>query len=277
MKTQNLATFYQAFPNERACLDYIFKKNHQSKCSCGGKYYQLKKRRCYACSLCAKQIYPLKGTLFHRSRTPLTKWFFLIFLFSNSRNGVAATEARRILGVTEKTAWRMCKLVRGLMKAEEDRLTGTVEVDETYIGGRRRLSVERTHKNKSIVVGMIKRKGPARVFIVKDRTSATLVPLIKKHVKRGSKLVTDEWKVYTTPGGFGYHHRFVKHGEREYVKKTTHTNSIEGFWGQLKRSLHGTHHYVSKQHLSSYLDEFVFRYNASRLGYDPFSKMMQEI
>ncbi len=272
MKT-DVASFREEFPDNKACLRYIFEKKHSYTCPCGGHYYAATQRLCYACSLCGKQIYPLKGSIFERSRTPLIKWFFLIYLFSISKNGVAAMEARRLLGVTEKTSWRMCNLIRSLMKQDTHKLSGIVEADETYIGGRRKIGAWR--KKKLCVVGMVERGGQLRVRVLKGKHEYQIVPFVEKNLKKGSTLYTDYAPVYNICRG--YKRGRVMHSIGEYVKGTIHTNTIEGFWGQLKRSLHGTHHAVSKQHLSSYVDEFVFRYNASRMNLDPFSLLTERI
>ena len=134
----SIKDFQGQFPNDEACLEYIFNQKYDKTCKCGGQFYRSKTRKCYNCSMCGKQISPLAGTIFEKSDTPLTSWFYAIFLFSSARNGVSAKELERQLGVTYKTAWRIAFQIRQLMQQDKKKLSGVVEVDETYIGGYRR-------------------------------------------------------------------------------------------------------------------------------------------
>lgn len=244
------------FPNDDVCLDYIFAK----KCGSVEGYYRVKNRKCYSHQSTKHQIHPLKDTIFEKSSTPLTLWFHAIFLFASSKNGVSAKELQRQLGVTYKCAWRMAKQIRSLMEQGSDPLTGTVEVDETYVGGHRKGTKGRGAKGKTAVVGLVERGGEIRVHKTEDVTALTLTGLVYDHVKREAMVVTDEFSGYNFVN-LHNKHETVAHAKKQYVRGTAHTNTIEGFWGQFKRSVRGTHHHVSKQHLQSYLNEFAFRYN----------------
>lgn len=244
------------FPNDNACLDYIFAK----KCNGVVGYHRVKNRKCYSHQSTKHQIHPLVGTIFEKSLTPLILWFHAIFLFSTSKNGVSAKELQRQLGVTYKCAWRMAKQIRSLMEQDGDLLTGTVEVDETYIGGRKSGVVGRGAKGKTSVVGLVERGGDVKAFATNNVNSTTLTGLVYDHVDRSAKVMTDEF------GGYTYvnlhnKHETVAHGKKQYVRGNVHTNTIEGFWGQLKRSVRGTYVHVSKKHMQSYINEFAFRYN----------------
>lgn len=258
MDKYTIKDFRKEFPSEKACLDYIFAQKHPDKVD---THYYVSGRKCYADAK-GKQIHPVKGTVFEKSSTPLTLWFFAIYLFSVSRNGVSAKELQRQLGVTYKTAWRMAKQIRVLMTQGDFKLSGIVEVDETYVGGTRRMSSK--FKNKSAVVGMVERKGKIRAEHIPDRTNTTLVKKVLDNVARGTTLMTDELWAYKYLPQYGYKRRTVKHSIKQYVraKGHVHTNTIEGFWGQFKTSIRGTYHAVSKKHLQSYVDEFAFRRNA---------------
>jgi transposase len=163
-------------------------------------------------------------------------------LFSASKNGVSAKELERQLGVTYKCAWRMAKQIRSLMEQDSDPLTGTVEVDETYVGGRKKGVAGRGAKGKTSIVGLVERGGDVKAYATENVNSTTLTGLVYDHVQRDAKVMTDEF------GGYTYvnlHNepQTVAHGKKQYVRENVHTNTIEGFWSQLKRSVRGT--YVS--------------------------------
>jgi len=178
---------------------------------------------------------------------------------SQSRNGVSAKELQRHLGVTYKTAWRIGKQIRELMKQDEEQLFGMVEVDETYIGGQHRQ--EDKFKKKTPVIGMVERKGKMKASVIPNRHTHVILNELRKGVRKGSHIVTDEFGVYKKVLKLGYTRTAVKHYRKEFAKGMYHVNSVEGFWSQLKRSIDGTYHAVSPKYLQSYVDEFAFRYN----------------
>jgi transposase-like protein len=180
---------------------------------------------------------------------------------SQSKNGVAAKELERQLGVTYKCAWRIAKQIRLLMKSGGDPLTGIIEADETYIGGKRKGKRGRGAAGKTAVFGMVERDGTIKTQVVDNVQGKTLTPIIQENVAPGSTVSTDELASYNRLGALGYVHGTVTHGKGEYVKGIFHTNNLEGYWSQLKRSINGTYHAVSRKHLPSYLDEFSFRYD----------------
>jgi len=253
------------FPNDDVCLDYIFTMRYGQNLTCPKckktGFHRVNNRKCYACAWCAYQIHPTTGTIFHKSSTKLTDWFYAIFLFASSKNGVSAKELERQLGVTYKTTWRMAKQIRSLMTQGKDLLDGTVEVDETYVGGKRRGRRGRGADGKTAVVGIAQRKGHVRVSKVDNVRATTVIPMIRENVKLGSAVMTDEFPVYNRVSKDGYLHEVIQHAVKEYVRGNVHTNTIEGFWSQVKRSISGTHHAVSPKYLQFYLNEFVFHYN----------------
>jgi transposase len=256
--------FEAEYPDDDACLESVFQNRfgdlkYCPKCGAETKFYRIKKRQAYACEWCAYQLHPLAETIFRKTTTPLKDWFYAIYLFSVSKNGVSAKELERHLGVTYKTAWRMCKQIRLLMDQELGQLKDEVEVDETYIGGRRKMNQKNI--NKSIVFGMVERNGSAKAKHVKSSGSRVLIPEIEMGVKAKATVYSDEWYSYKTLPKRGFTHTTVNHSRLEYVRGSVHTNTIEGFWSQLKRSLDGTYHSVSPKYLQHYVDEFVFRYN----------------
>ena len=253
------------FPNNDACLHHIFRSNYPYL----EGYHRIKKRLAYVNNV-GHQIYPLKGTIFEKSRTSLTKWFFAIYIFHLSKNGVSAKEMERYLGVTYKTAWRMGMRIRTLMDQDKDKLRGIIEADETYIGGRRRTSNK--FKDRAVTLGIVQRGGQVRVKVIERRDEFNVIPYLDQNIKKRSTLYTDEAKVYTV--AFNFKRETVTHSKHQYVNGEVHTNTIEGFWGQLKRSLHGTYHCVSNEHLQLYIDEFAFRYNYRGLVFDEMMKRL---
>jgi transposase len=246
----------QDFPTDAHCLDYIFAHKHPA----AKGYSAMTKRKAYA-SPEGHQIHPLVGTIFEKSSTSLTTWFHVIFLFSTSKNGVSAKEIQRQTGVTYKTAWRMGHQIRKLMEQGKDPLSGTVEADETFYGKK---GINATKfKNKQAVLGVVERKGKIKVMKAPNRRAEIVLPFIKESVARGSMVLTDEYRGYDklSYSAFGYQHMNVKHGKNHWLWKGQHTNTIEGFWGQFKRSVRGTYAFVSPQHLQAYLNEFAWRYN----------------
>jgi transposase len=181
-----------------------------------------------------------------------------MYLFSVSKNGVAATEIQRHTGVTYKTAWRMGHKIRELM-AEDRTLEGIIEVDETYIGGRHRRY--KKYSKKYSVFGAVERNGSVRAVHVRSTGARVLLPEIQRTVKPGSTIYSDEWGAYRKLSYYEYTHDTVNHSKYEWSRENVYTNTIEGFWGQMKRSFSGTHHSISKKWLQHYVDEFTFKYN----------------
>jgi len=173
-----------------------------------------------------------------------------MYLYSVSKNGVSAKEVQRHLGVTYKTAWRMCKQIRVAMRQGGMKLSGVVEADETYLGARNK---------KTPILGALSSKR-ARAVVTDTASAARTKSFIPSTVQIGTTLHTDESPIYHWTKA-DYYHKTVHHSIGEYVRDGVHTNTIEGFWGQLKRSIDGTYHHVSRKYLQSYLDEFVFRYS----------------
>jgi len=271
IKGPTLRQFQDRFPTEEACLDHLMRvrygdRHDCDKCGRNAHFYRVKARRSYACEYCGAQVYPTANTPFDRTRTSLRDWFTVMFLFCASRNGVAAKEVERQIGVTYKTAWRMCHEIRAYMaQVDGDAPLGgpfrTVEVDETFIGGYERGAMGGA--GKTIVLGMKEKGGDVVTRVVPNRKRLTIQPIIAEHVKPYSEVHTDEWLGYSALGAVNrYWHKQVNHAAKEYVSaKGVTVNGIEGFWAQLKRGINGTHIHVSAKHLPKYLGEFEFRHN----------------
>lgn len=254
------------FPTDEACLDYVFSTLHSHACSCGGTYKLIKGRKQYQCSKCRFQIAPTAGTIFHKSDTPLRSWFHAILVFSNAKSGISAKQLQRELEVTYKCAWRMLSLIRQSLGQDKDKLRGVVEMDTGYVGGRFRSGKGNARQReamqaKSVVMGAVQREGNMKAFVVPNNTTETIGAFLKMNVNpKDTVLMTDKGKVYKNVTS-GYDRLSVNHGQGEYVRGDVHINNVETFWSHVKRSMKGTFKSVSKQHLQSYLDAFVFHYN----------------
>lgn len=260
-------SLHEQFPDDSACLDYMFLQQYGELKTCpkcgvtNPRFYRVKKRKCYACNDCGYQVSPLANTIFHKSETSLKKWFYAIFLFGVGKNGVSAKEIERHLGVTYKTAWRMAKQIRLMMQQDDNPLSGVVEIDETYIGGKH--VREGMLSNKTAVIGMVEKQkatGQVKAIATKRADATVALPFIRAMAKQGSEIQSDESTIYHRVKR-EYFHRFITHSKEEYSKDGVYTNTIEGFWSQMKRSIDGTYHCVSPKYLQFYVDEFVFRYN----------------
>lgn len=282
-KTYTFQEFQKDYPDDPACLEKIMQMRYGDKPYCHGckehtTHHRISKRRAYACQNCGTHVYPCVGTPFEKSTTGLHKWFYAIYLFTTTRHGVPAKELERQLGVTYKCAWRMAHEIRKLMAGMDvGGLFGEVEADETYVGGRRKGPHGRGVPHKTVVLGMKERSGPVKTRIVPDAKRASIEPILRENIREGSKVHTDEWWAYRKLGQRGYKHESVHHGSGQWVSGGSHTNSIEGYWSLLKRSIRGTHVHVSKQHMSKYLGEFDFRHNMRSMPDQMFHLLIQMI
>lgn len=277
---QEAIVFYADFAN---CKDYMvaLRWNGVVKCPrCGSeKLTWLDKARLWKCyGKHPQQKFSLKtGTIFEDSPIPLEKWLPCVWLIVTCKNGVSSWEVHRALGVTQKTAWFMLHRIRLIMQDSMSggKLGGTVEIDETYIGGKAR-NMHKARKERAMagagggvtgkvgVQGMLQRGGKVRAEVIENSKYITLIPNIAKHVEKGSTVHTDELQTY-----FGlkanYTHEVINH-TIAYAIDNVHTNGIENFWSCLKRSLGGTYVSVEPFHLFRYVDEQAFRFNNRNLN-----------
>ncbi|MCH8197015.1 MAG: IS1595 family transposase [Proteobacteria bacterium] len=265
-KPFNIQEFFNRFPDDDTCLDHLMevrygKEGDCPKCGKHSKFHRLRKEPAYVCQWCGHHIHPMAGTPFARSRTPLQKWFYAMFLFTTTRNGVAAKELQRQLGVTYKTAWRIGHEIRKYMAWVDGDSPlgpkGIVEVDKAFIGGYDPMGKD----DKHIVLGMVERGGEIITRVVRDRRAKSVVPHIVENVRLGTRVATDEGRTFRGLAEKGYRHATVNHAKKEWARGPVHTNTIEAFWGCLKRGINGTHIWVSRKHLPKYLGEFEFRFN----------------
>lgn len=262
--------FKAEYPDDAACLDAIMGRRYGGTeivcpaCKKQSKFHRIAKRRAYACQLCGHHIYPCVGTPFEKSRTPLTNWFFAMYLMTSTRHGVAAKELERQIGCTYKTAWRMAHELRKLMANTDDNgpLGGVVEADETYLGGKRSGGKRgRGAPGKTAIFGMVERDGNVRAAPVPNAKKKTLQPIIQANVEPNAVMITDEFKSYNGLEKAGYTHFRIDHSLKEYAIEGIHVNTMEGYRSRLKNSIRGTHVHISEKHAWKYICEFSFRYN----------------
>lgn len=266
--------FFQRFPNDDACLEHImnvrFGMRHVCrKCGVESTFHKLNNRKAYACAACGDNLYPCSGTIFQDSRTSLQIWFYAIYLFINTRHGVSGKELQRTLGVTYKTAWRMGQQIRKLMEKANgyEMLSGHVELDEAYVGGKRPGKRGRGAAGKTIIMGLKERDGRIITRVIENIKTATLRGVVLENVEPGSIVSTDELMSYGLLTKEGYRHGAVKHGAKEYAyydyrhDAIHHTNHVESFWRLFKNSINSTHIHVSQKYMNRYLSEFTFRAN----------------
>ncbi len=266
MRKYTIAQFNKDFPDDNACLEWLRNQLYPKKiwcpiCKKDTKYHRISTRKVYGCDYCGHQISPTVSTIFDHSPTPLKHWFYAIYLMSATRCGISAKQIQRETGVTYKTAWRMFRQIRSLLQEDTPALTGEVEVDETYVGGRRHGKRGRGAEAKSKVIGAVQRNGKVIAQVIPDVKRHTLVPFVVRKVDKTATLYTDTFPSYDHMTRLGYKHLRIEHSAKEYARGKVHTNSIEGFWSLLKRGIGGVYHSVSEKYLQSYINEYGFRYN----------------
>lgn len=269
MRRYTIRAFEKQFPDDKACLSFLFKSRWPegvicARCGQVTKHFPRATQRAYSCMYCGTLVFPTAGTIFHKSPTPLRLWFYAMYQMASTRCGISAKQLERELGVTYKTAWRMFKQIRMLMEEDLHDLSGPVEADETYVGGKRKGG--QGGRGKTVVAGIVERGGRVNARVTTDVKARALLPLLWKRVKpyQGETVYTDELASYNLLSKLGYRHGTVRHRANVYVSGDVHTNTIEGFWSLVKNGIRGVYHAVGPDYLQSYLNEYSFRYNHRR-------------
>jgi transposase-like protein len=273
--------FFTRFPNDETCLEHIMAVRHGLRHTCrkcgvvDATFHRLAARPAYSCAHCGDHVYPCAGTVFQDTRTPLTVWFYAIYLFVVTRHGVSGKELQRQLGVTYKTAYRIGMQLRKLIGSVDEfvALKGHVELDETFVGGRRHGPEARGgHLDKTIVMGLKERGGRIVTEIIPDVSKKTLRTVVLMNVQPRTIVSTDEAKGYGLLTGDDYVHGTVNHSRDEWTRLDEatgnyhHVAHVESFWSLFKRSVKSTHIHISAKHMAKYLDEFTFRSNHRAMG-----------
>lgn len=240
MKKYTIQDFEKQFPNDDVCLEWL--KNHLFpngilcvKCQKITNHYKMASRKSYSCQSCGNHFHPTANTIYHKSSTPLRLWFYAIYLMASTRCGISGKQLERELGVTYKTAWRMFKQIRSMLAENDTTLSGKVEADETYVGGKMKGGKRgRGSENKTIVAGALECQGSVVTKVVPNVQAKTLIPFIHEKVLPETLVFTDELRSYNSLKYQGYEHKRVHHAQKVYVVGEAHTNSIEGFWSLIK-------------------------------------------
>ena len=279
-KFKNLIDLLTYYKDEQVCRDYLELSRWGGQLVCPYKdcqshnIYRYTNGKQYKCNDCMRKYSVRVGTMFEDSKIPLSKWYAAIYLITAHKKGISSLQLHRDIGVTQKSAWFLLHRVRHSLGLDvaSDKFTGVVEADETFMGGkeankhkskRTKDTQGRSTATKTPVLGVMERGGEVRARKAVDTSGKSIQPFIIANVAFGAELKTDEWLGYNRLAGI-YQHKRVNHGANEYVIGDTHTNTVEGFWSQLKRSVYGCYHSISAKHLQQYVDESVFRYNTRK-------------
>lgn len=275
---KSLSELLHALPDEETCIKYlewiVWKGEIISPYDSTSKVYKCKDNN-YKCRNTGKYFNARTYTMFYRSSVPLRKWFIAIWLFMAHKKSISSVQLSKDIGVTQKTAWAMLHRIRKCFGRQNCTLMldGTVEIDETFIGGKNKNRHRdkkvakcqgRSFKDKTPVFGMLQRGGNVIAKVVTNTKAITLRREIRKTIKKGSTIYSDEWNYGNLSKS--YTHEYVDHSKKIYGRGNVYTNTIEGFWSQLKRCIYGTYHKVSRKHLQKYVDEVVYKFNRRKLS-----------
>ena len=271
LKSMTMMHIMENFDSEARCRELLAVLRWPDGVACprcgGIDHAYDSKRYVYDCYSCGYQFTALVGTVFQDTKLPLRKWFMAVLLMVEAKKGISANQVKRTLGVSYKTAWYLCHRIRSAM-AEANTLSGTVEVDETYVGGKVRGKGHGYRGNKTIVAGAVQRGGDVVLQVVDNNGRQTLHDFIRNNTDaRVRRIMTDEWPAYRGIADHDTTHETVNHRAEEWARGDVHTNTVEGVWSLFKRSITGSYHKLSAKHLDAYLDELEWRFNNRKNPY----------
>lgn len=274
----SLVSLLDHYDTEQKCLDALIEQRWHGKivcphCRVEGKVWTTNIGYRCARKECNKKFTATVGTIFESSKISLRLWFAAIYVVTSHRKGISSMQLGRDLKITQKSAWFLLARIREMLRDKSPTpFTGVVEADETYVGGkthnkhaskRTKNAKGRSLKDKAAVLGIAERNGRVRAFHVLSTAASVVTPIIQDNVHPDARIMTDEWEAYRLLHNV-YSHEFVRHGQKEFVRGECYTNTIEGFWSQLKRQIYGIHHFVTAKHLQRYCNEAAWRWNERR-------------
>lgn len=269
----NLVKLIERYADEEKARAYLEGLRWPEDVTCprcsSEKVSRVRSRGQFDCDSCGYQFSVTSGTVLHDTHLPLWKWFLATYLMCEARKGVSANQLKRTLGVAYKTAWYLCHRIRSAMTQDGPPLTGIVEADETYIGGKprnkassRQEAAKHRRDNKTVVVGAIQRGGELRVRAIPNAKARNIKGFLGDVVDDGAEAIyTDAFRSYRGIDDENTRHEWVDHSIEEWVRGDVHTNGIESAWSLFDRAVIGSYHKLSAKHMPAYLDEFVFRFN----------------
>ena len=263
----NLPTLIDRFHSEDSCREALESLRwpdgpHCPRCE-SENVTRIKDRPTFNCVECRYQFSVLAGTVLQDTKLSLWKWFLATYLMTEARKGISANQLKHTLGISYKASWYLTHRIRWAMgRVEQAPLTGIVEVDETYVGGKARGMGRGYTGNKTMVLGAVSRDGQIRLKVDQRNDRRTLHRFIRTHVADDAEAIyTSDWPAYRGIEDEDTRHETVNHRAEERVRGEVHTNTVESAWSLFKRGVVGTYHQLSEKHLPAYLDEFELRFN----------------